>query len=50
MALHVNDHRVTTRDQQHDEWELECGIIEKPCIQMRFKMINADEGLVPYKS
>ncbi len=47
MTLHQHEQRVPARHEQHHEWELELWIFEEGGIEMRFEVVDGEEGHVP---
>ena len=47
VTLHLDQHRVAARDEQHDERELERRVLEERRVQVRLEVVDADERHVP---
>ncbi len=47
MALHLDEHRVTARHEQHDQRELQRRVLQRRRVEMRLHVVDADERHVP---
>jgi len=49
VPFHGHEHRVPTRDEQHDCGQLELGLFEHRRVHVGLEMVHADEGDVPHE-
>jgi hypothetical protein len=47
VILHLDEHRVTARHQQHEQRELERRILQRGGVQVRLHVVDTDERNVP---
>ncbi len=47
VVLHLDQHGVPARNQQHDEWELERWVFQGGGVQVRLHVVDTDERDIP---
>ena len=49
VVEHLDEHRVTTRHEQDDHWQLQVGLLQHRGVEVRLEVVHGDERHVPHQ-